>query len=111
MAPSSKRTPRTAATVVALVVVFVLGLWLGGHPSWLPGGLRSAFDDNNSSTPLVNTVLNTISQDYYRKVNRGQLINKGLVAMVASLDDPYSHYYSPAEYHSFQQQTTGAPGF
>jgi carboxyl-terminal processing protease len=92
-----------AATVVAMVAVFVIGLWLGGHPSWLPGGLRSAFDDNSSSS-LVNTVLNTIGQDYYRKVSRTQLVNKGLVSMVASLDDPYSHYYSPSAYQAFLNQ-------
>jgi carboxyl-terminal processing protease len=93
-----------AATVAVVLAVFVLGLWLGGHPSWLPGAVRDAFGDN-SSTPLVSTVLNTISQDYYRKVTRSQLINKGLVAMVASLRDPYSHYYSPAAYQAFLNQT------
>jgi carboxyl-terminal processing protease len=104
MAPPSKRAPRVAAAAVALVAVFAIGLWLGGHPSWLPGGLRSAFDDS-SSTPLVNTVLNTISQDYYRRVGRSQLINKGLVSMVAGLDDPYSHYYSPSAYQAFLNQS------
>lgn len=89
------------ATVLA---VFVLGLWLGGHPSWLPSGIRDAFE-SDSSTPLVNTVLNAINQDYYRKVSRGQLVNKGLVAMVSSLDDPYSHYYSPSAYQAFLNQS------
>ena len=93
-----------AATIVVVLAVFVLGLWVGGHPSWLPSGLRSAFEDS-SSTPLVNTVLNTVSQDYYRKVSRNQLVNQGLVAMVASLDDPYSHYYSPSAYQAFLNQS------
>jgi carboxyl-terminal processing protease len=89
--------------VVALAV-FVLGLWVGGHPSWLPYALRSALDDNSSSS-LVNTVLDTIGQDYYRRVSRSQLINKGLVAMVASLNDPYSRYYSPSAYQAFVNQS------
>ncbi len=105
MAPSQKRAPRTAATVVVVVAIFVLGLWVGGHPSWLPSAVRNAFDDN-SSTPLVNTVLDTIRQDYYRRVSRNQLINKGLVAMVASLNDPYSHYYSPSAYQAFLNQSS-----
>ena len=88
-----------------VAAVFVLGLWVGGHPSWLPSSVRNAFDEN-SSTPLVNTVLNTIGQDYYRRVGRGQLIDKGLVAMVASLNDPYSHYYSPSAYQSFLDQSS-----
>jgi carboxyl-terminal processing protease len=104
MAPSSNRAPRTAATAVVVVAVFVLGLWLGGHPSWLPSTVRNAFEEN-SSTPLVNTVLDTISQDYYRRVSRNQLINKGLVAMVAGLNDPYSHYYSPSAYQAFLNQS------
>ncbi len=90
--------------MVVVVAVFVLGLWIGGHPSWLPSAVRNAFDDN-SSTPLVSTVLNRISQDYYRKVSRSQLIDKGLVAMVASLDDPYSHYYSASAYQAFLNQS------
>ena len=69
-----------------------------------PMEMRDAFDDN-PSTPLVSTVLNTISQDYYRKVPRGQLIDQGLVAMVASLKDPYSHYYSPSAYQAFLNQS------
>ena len=104
MAPARRRAPRLAATVIVVLAVFVLGLWLGGHPSWLPTAVRDAFDDN-SSTPLVSTVLNTIRQDYYRPVSRGQLIDKSLVAMVASLQDPYSHYYSPSAYQAFLNQS------
>lgn len=90
--------------MVAVLAVFVLGLWLGGHPNWLPGAVRDAFDDN-SSAPLISTVLNTISRDYYRKINRSELVNRGLVSMVASLKDPYSHYYSPADYQKFLNQS------
>lgn len=109
MRRSSKRPPRVAATVVVVVLIFVLGLWVGGHPSWLPSGLRSAFEDN-SSTPLVSTVLNTLEQEYYRKPNRSKLVNKGLVAMVSSLNDPYSHYYSPAAYQAFMNQSNSHYG-
>jgi carboxyl-terminal processing protease len=90
--------------VVILVGVLVLGMWLGGHPSWLPTGLRDAFEEN-SGGPLVSTVLDTLTHDYYRPLNRNQLLNKGLVAMVASLDDPYSHYYSAGAYQQFLNQS------
>lgn len=104
MAPSSKRAPRAVAAIVVMVAVFVLGLWVGGHPSWLPSAVRNALDDN-SSTPLVDTVLDTIDQNYYRPVSRDRLINEGLVAMVASLHDPYSRYYSPTAYQAFLNQS------
>jgi carboxyl-terminal processing protease len=85
--------------------VLAVGLWLGGHPTWLPGPLRSAFTSQSSSDKLVNQVVGLLSRDYYRKINRSDVINKGLAAAVASLGDPYSHYYDPSDYHSFQNET------
>jgi carboxyl-terminal processing protease len=90
--------------VVAAVALLVVGIWLGGHPDWLPSPFRSALV-SDSGGRLVNEVLDTISRDYYRRVNRSQLVDKGLVAMVASLNDPYSHYYDPAAYRSFLDQS------
>jgi carboxyl-terminal processing protease len=103
-APRSRR-PRVAALVLAAIVVLAVGLWFGGHPSWLPGPVRSAFTSQSASDQLVNRVVGLLSKDYYRKVNRSALINKGLAAAVASLGDPYSHYYDPSDYHSFQNET------
>jgi carboxyl-terminal processing protease len=90
--------------VVLGVLVLLVGVWFGGHPSWLPGPIRSAFVSQNSDDKLVNQVLGLIQNDYYRKVARSQLIDKGLQAAVASLGDPYSHYYDPSDYRSFQNQ-------
>ncbi len=36
-----------------------------------------------------------LQRDYYRPVNTNQLVNKGVSGAVASLDDPYSHYFEP----------------
>jgi carboxyl-terminal processing protease len=83
----------------------VLGIWLGGHPDWLPSWLRSPLVDDRQGQ-LVNQVLNTIGRDYYRPVDRNRLLNQGVGAMVASLDDPYSHYYDPAAYRAFLQQSS-----
>ncbi|MGI8506599.1 MAG: S41 family peptidase [Solirubrobacteraceae bacterium] len=88
------------------VVALVIGLWFGGHPSWLPGPLRSAFVSQSSSDQLVDDVLGLLQRDYYRRIDRAQLVNKGLAAAVASLGDPYSHYYGPADYQSFQTETS-----
>jgi carboxyl-terminal processing protease len=89
---------------VAALVLVVLGIWLGGHPGWMPTALRNALV-GDSQARLVNQVLNTISQNYYRPVDRNQLLNKGLGAMVASLNDPFSRYYDPAAYRAFLQQS------
>jgi carboxyl-terminal processing protease len=102
----SRRTngPRLAALVVVLVLVLVLGVWLGGHSSWIPSGLRGTFVDQGGPK-IVNEVLGDLSKNYYRKVDTNDLINKGLAAAVASLSDPYSHYFDPADYKAFQNQS------
>jgi carboxyl-terminal processing protease len=103
---SSRRIngPRLAAVAVVLVLVLVLGVWLGGHPSWIPSGLRGTFVDQGGPK-IVNEVLDDLSKNYYRKLDRNDLINKGLAAAVASLNDPYSHYFDPADYKAFQNQS------
>jgi carboxyl-terminal processing protease len=99
------RSPRIVALVGVAVVALVLGLWLGGHPSWLPGPVRDAFVSKSASDQLVDDVLSLLQRDYYRKIDRNQLVNKGLAAAVASLKDPYTHYFTPGDYHAFQDQS------
>src|ERR1700729_2920533 len=100
------RRQRSSRWVMVLlgVIVLLVGVWFGGHPSWLPGPIRSAFVSQSSNDKLINQVLGLIQTDYYRKVDRSDLVNKGLDAVVASLNDKYSHYYDPADYHSFQNE-------
>ena len=85
--------------------MLLAGVWLGGHPGWIPSSVRSAFVDESSSSKLVDQVVGLLQRDYYRKVNGSQLVNDGLAAAVASLGDPYSHYFDPTDYHSFQNES------
>jgi carboxyl-terminal processing protease len=98
-----QRSPRFVRVLLA-VIVLLIGVWFGGHPSWLPGPIRSAFVSQSDNDKLINQVLGLIQSDYYRKVDRSDLVNKGLAAAVASLNDKYSHYYDPADYQTFQNQ-------
>ena len=104
MASRRSRRPRIAVNLAIGLIVLLIGIWLGGHPSWLPSPIRGAFVDKGDN-PLVNQVLNLLQRDYYRSVDRTQLVNKGLAGMVASLDDPYSHYYDPTAYQGFLNQS------
>jgi carboxyl-terminal processing protease len=96
--------PKLAVTLLAGLIVLLIGIWLGGHPTWLPSPVRNAFVDRGENA-LVNQVLNLLQRDYYRPLDRTQLVNKGLAGMVASLNDPYSHYYDPNAYQGFLNES------
>jgi len=100
----SSRSPRRAVLAGVGLLALIVGLWFGGHPSWLPGPLRSVFVSQSSSDRIVDDVLGLLQRDYYRPVTRTQLVNQGLQAAVASLNDPYSHYFDPSDYRSFQNR-------
>ena len=91
--------------LLAALVLLLIGVWFGGHPSWLPASRRSVFVSKTATERLVQTTLDLIAKDYYRPVDTSKLLNTGLEGAVASLNDPYSHYFPPALYRSFQQQT------
>jgi carboxyl-terminal processing protease len=100
----SPRSPRLIGLIVAAIVLLVGGIWLGGHPGWMPNSLRNALTDT-SNGQLINEEINLITHDYYRPVKRSQLVNQSLSAMVASLDDPYSRYYAPSAYRGFLNES------
>jgi carboxyl-terminal processing protease len=101
-----RRTLRNLLLGAAGLILLVIGLWFGGHPSWLPSPLRSAFVSETKDQRLENQVYGLLTKDYYRSLNRTTLVNDGLAGAVASLDDPYSHYYDPSNYQDFQDTTT-----
>ena len=51
---------------VGLLAFLVVGIWLGGHPSKLPGFARDAFTEEPTS--LVGEASEIIKDNYFRKV-------------------------------------------
>ena len=102
-----RRTLQRLAVVLAVLVpvLFVAGVWLGGHPSSLPEPLRDALVDDQTAT--LNEGLDVIEQDYYRKVDRDKLLDDSLAAAVASLRDRFSTYLSPDEFRRYQDSSHG----
>jgi carboxyl-terminal processing protease len=96
---------RSWLIALGIVVVLLVGVWFGGHPSWLPAPFRSVFVSTTANERQVQAALDLLAHDYYRRVDTRKLLNTGLEAAVASLNDPYSHYFPPALYRSFQQET------
>src|SRR3954447_4854756 len=91
---------------VLIPVALVLGIWLGGHPNFLPGFARNALVADSDGQQYEQAI-DTIERDYYRKVDRKDLLNKSLGAAVESLQDQFSHYFSPKDYTQFQLDTEG----
>lgn len=93
----------------ALVAVLCLGLWLGGHPTKLPGFLRDAFVDEPSG--LTAEAAEVIEESYYRPVETTELSNASLQGMVRALrrrhDDQFTEYFSPQSLESFNEQIEG----
>jgi carboxyl-terminal processing protease len=85
-------------------LALILGIWLGGHPGHLPGFARNTLVAD-ADGQLYEQAVDTIERDYYRKVDRKQLLNSSISAAVASLHDPYSNYFSPTAYTGFQEST------
>jgi carboxyl-terminal processing protease len=105
---SLKRQPIFAVLAVLLpVLLLVLGIWLGGHPSKLPGFMRNTFVANHE-TQVVNEAIERVSHDYYRPVSKAALSSSSIGGMVSSLKDPYSTYLSPKEFKSFDQPASFA---
>jgi carboxyl-terminal processing protease len=102
--------PRRLSTLPLLlffgVVALVMGIYLGGHPSTLPGPVRDVLVQDGDGQ-VYDEAIDTIERDYYRKVDRRDLLNQSLDHAVRSLDDRFSNYFAPRDYSDFQQATEG----
>ncbi len=96
----SSRRRLTYVLVAVLPILLVGGIWLGGHPEDLPAFARSGLVAHGE-TRVVDEAIDRIASDYYRRVSRGQLANASIGGAVGSLDDRFSHYLSPKEFHEF----------
>ena len=92
-------TRRVLPILAMLLVPFALvfGIWAGGHPDGLPSFVRDALVEDSDGR-VYEEAIDTIANDYYRKVDRKKLLNKSLAAAVESLDDRFSHYFDPGDY-------------
>src|SRR3954453_9229731 len=101
------RRPPNAVLVALLPLLLIGGIWLGGHPDYLPGFARDALV-GDSEGRLYQEAIDVIGANYYRNVDRGKLVDKGLDAAVNSLGDRFSHYFDPKAYQAFQEAAQGA---
>ncbi|MBA3746885.1 MAG: S41 family peptidase [Solirubrobacterales bacterium] len=88
--------------VLSCVAVLVAGIWLGGHPRYLPNPIADALVGDQDSR-VVSEGLDVIEDRYYRKLPRPDLSDAALKGAVDDLDDRFSAYFSPKEFAHFNQ--------
>ena len=88
------------------LLALALGIYLGGHPETLPEPVRDVLVQD-SDGEIYDEAVDTIERDYYRKVDREDLLDQSLDHAVRSLDDRFSNYFAPRDYADFQQATEG----
>lgn len=101
-----RRRSITPVLAVLLPVFLLAGIWLGGHPDNLPGFARDALV-GDSDGRVYDEALDAIVDNYYREVDRDELLDEGLTAGVKSLDDRFSAYFDPKTFEEFQEATAG----
>jgi carboxyl-terminal processing protease len=94
-----------ALALSCLLIALAVGLWLGGHPTSLPGFLRDVFVEDDRA--LHAEVVDTIEDNYYKKIPEDRLEDQSLRGIVSGLHDPYSHYISPKEAARFRESIQG----
>jgi carboxyl-terminal processing protease len=92
---------RILPTVVIVLAVLAGGMWLGGHPQFLPAFARHALVDDK--TDAVTEAFQKVEDVYYRPIKGQQLSDTAIKGIVAGLDDRFSNYFTPKEYKAVQQ--------
>jgi carboxyl-terminal processing protease len=96
---------RATVIVLSLVAVLAAGLYIGGHPGELPEPLKDAFVDENAAVSA--DAADLVEDNFIRKVPDERLQNGAVRGMVDSLDDRFSHYFSPRENKLFRESVGG----
>src|SRR5512132_1850263 len=94
-----------ALAISGLLIALAIGLWLGGHPTSLPGFLRDSFVEKDHAVHAE--VIDTIEGNYYKKIPKDRLEDGSLRGMVRALHDQFSHYVSPKEAEQFKESIQG----
>jgi carboxyl-terminal processing protease len=101
-----RRRSYTPLLLLLLPVMLAVGIWLGGHPDALPDPVADALVADSDGR-VYQEAIDTIERDYYREVDRADMLDRALEEAVRSLDDRFSNYFAPRDFQDFQEATEG----
>ena len=94
---------RSLVSVLVLVVVFAAGF---GAAKILDG--RASTASAQGQADQYRQVLTDLQRDYYKPLDIAKLGQQGIAALLASLHDPYTVYFSPLQAKQFSQELSGS---
>ena len=109
---SIRRVLVVVGTVLTVLVVFVAGVSVGGHPE--DTGLTRLSDPlrgivlGDSGEDLPSQVLDALRRDYYEPIDAEKLQRASADAVVEALGDPYTDYLDPDELAALRERNDGA---
>ena len=96
---------KTMIGIVVGLLLFVGGIWLGGHPENLPDPARDALVDEDRA--LRAEIVDSIKDNFYRETDESAIRESSLKGIVEGLGDQFSHYLTPEEAKQFEQSVSG----
>ena len=90
-------------TIVLMLIVFALGLVIGGVIMYG----RGIFSHSSTSLNEFVSTYNEIVDSYYQDVDSDKLLEAGISGMLRYLGDPYSSYMSVEEASEFNEDIDG----
>jgi len=90
-------------TIIFMIVVFGLGLIVGGIIMY---GKR-AFSSSTISLNEFTSTYNEIVDNYYQEIDKDELLEAGISGMIKYLGDPYSTYMNKNDAEDFSEDVDG----
>ena len=91
--------------ITGIVVALCAGMFIGGHPKYLPQEFRDVFVEDDRA--LRAEIIDAIEDGFYKEVDEDALDQASYRGMVRELHDRFSHYLTPAEADLFSQSVSG----
>jgi carboxyl-terminal processing protease len=94
-------SPRTSTAWLAafcVVIAFAAGVVVGGTT-----GLRDTLGLGNADDRTRNELIDAVSKDFYKPVDRDGLEEASYDGVIQSLHDRFSHYFTPQETKEFNR--------
>ena len=90
-------------TIIFMIIVFGLGLIVGGVIVYG----KKAFSKSNISLNEFTSTYNEIVDNYYQEIDRDELLEAGISGMIRYLGDPYSTYMNKDDAEDFNEDVDG----